>query len=64
MMRLVDVLYSVPFIFIVIFLLTILGQEDVEDVARRTTASTASRSFTSSSARSTGSRWPASSAAR
>jgi oligopeptide transport system permease protein len=31
MMRLVDVLYSVPFIFIVIFLLTILGQEDVKD---------------------------------
>ncbi|MEX2092796.1 MAG: ABC transporter permease [Pirellulales bacterium] len=30
MMRLVDVLYSVPFIFIVIFLLTILGQEDVK----------------------------------
>jgi oligopeptide transport system permease protein len=29
MMRLVDVLYSVPFIFVVIFLLTILGQEDV-----------------------------------
>lgn len=31
MMRLVDVLYAVPFIFIVIFLLTILGQEDVKD---------------------------------
>ena len=31
MMRIVDVLYSVPFIFIVIFLLTILGQEDVKD---------------------------------
>lgn len=30
MMRLVDVLYSVPFIFVVIFLLTILGQEDVK----------------------------------
>jgi len=30
MMRFVDVLYSVPFIFIVIFLLTILGQEDVK----------------------------------
>ncbi len=30
MMRLVDVLYSVPFIFIVIFLLTILGQEEVK----------------------------------
>jgi oligopeptide transport system permease protein len=31
MMRVVDVLYSVPFIFVVIFLLTILGQEDVKD---------------------------------
>jgi len=31
MMRLVDVLYSVPFIFVVIFLITILGQEDVAD---------------------------------
>lgn len=31
MMRLVDVLYSVPFIFVVIFLLTILGQENVAD---------------------------------
>lgn len=31
MMRLVDVMYSVPFIFVVIFLLTILGQEDVKD---------------------------------
>ncbi|MFO0791875.1 MAG: ABC transporter permease [Pirellulales bacterium] len=30
MMRVVDVLYSVPFIFIVIFLLTILGQEQVK----------------------------------
>jgi oligopeptide transport system permease protein len=30
MMRIVDVLYSVPFIFIVIFLLTIIGQEDVK----------------------------------
>jgi oligopeptide transport system permease protein len=30
MMRIVDVLYSVPFIFVVIFLLTILGQEDVK----------------------------------
>jgi oligopeptide transport system permease protein len=30
MMRLVDILYSIPFIFIVIFLLTILGQEDVK----------------------------------
>jgi oligopeptide transport system permease protein len=30
MMRLVDVLYSVPFIFVVIFLLTILGQEAVK----------------------------------
>jgi oligopeptide transport system permease protein len=30
MMRFVDVLYSVPFIFVVIFLLTILGQEDVK----------------------------------
>ena len=31
MMRFVDVLYSVPFIFVVIFLLTILGQENVAD---------------------------------
>jgi oligopeptide transport system permease protein len=30
MMRIVDVLYSVPFIFVVIFLLTILSQEDVK----------------------------------
>jgi len=30
MMRVVDVLYSIPFIFVVIFLLTILGQEDVK----------------------------------
>jgi len=30
MMRIVDVLYSVPFIFVVIFLLSILGQEDVK----------------------------------
>jgi oligopeptide transport system permease protein len=30
MMRFVDVLYSVPFIFVVIFLLTILGQQDVK----------------------------------
>ena len=31
MMRLVDILYSVPFIFVVIFLITILGQEEVAD---------------------------------
>lgn len=31
MMRFVDILYSVPFIFVVIFLITILGQEDVAD---------------------------------
>jgi oligopeptide transport system permease protein len=30
MMRLVDVLYSVPFIFVVIFLLTILGEEQTK----------------------------------
>jgi len=30
MMRIVDVLYSVPFIFVVIFSLTILGQEEVK----------------------------------
>jgi oligopeptide transport system permease protein len=30
LMRIVDVLYSIPFIFVVIFLLTILGQEDVK----------------------------------
>ena len=29
MMRFVDVLYSIPFIFIVIFLITILSEEDV-----------------------------------
>jgi oligopeptide transport system permease protein len=31
MMRFVDVLYSVPFIFVVIFLLTILGEEKIAD---------------------------------
>ncbi|QEG34477.1 ABC transporter permease [Bythopirellula goksoeyrii] len=31
MMRLVDVLYSVPFIFVVIFLLTILSEESIAD---------------------------------
>ncbi len=31
MMRLVDVLYSIPFIFVVIFLITILGEESVAD---------------------------------
>jgi oligopeptide transport system permease protein len=30
LMRIVDVLYSIPFIFIVIFLITILSQEDVK----------------------------------
>jgi oligopeptide transport system permease protein len=30
LMRIVDVLYSVPFIFVVIFLLTIVGQDDVK----------------------------------
>lgn len=30
MMRLVDVLYSIPFIFVVIFILTILSQEDIK----------------------------------
>ena len=30
MMRLVDILYSIPFIFIVIFLLTILGADDMK----------------------------------
>ncbi|MCO6458478.1 MAG: ABC transporter permease [Pirellulaceae bacterium] len=30
MMRIVDVLYSVPFIFVVIFLITILGQGDIK----------------------------------
>ncbi len=30
MMRLVDVLYSIPFIFVVIFLMTILSQEDIK----------------------------------
>ena len=31
MMRLVDILYSIPFIFVVIFLITILGQEDIKN---------------------------------
>ena len=31
MMRLVDVLYSVPFVFVVIFIITILGEESIED---------------------------------
>ena len=31
MMRMVDVLYSIPFIFVVIFLITILGQEQIAD---------------------------------
>jgi len=31
MMRMVDVLYSIPFIFVVIFLITILGEESVAD---------------------------------
>ncbi len=31
MMRFVDVLYSVPFIFVVIFLLTILGEDSIAD---------------------------------
>jgi oligopeptide transport system permease protein len=30
MMRLVDVLYSIPFIFIVIFIITILSQDDIK----------------------------------
>jgi oligopeptide transport system permease protein len=30
MMRVVDVLYSVPFIFVVIFLITILGQDEIK----------------------------------
>ena len=30
MMRLVDVLYSIPFIFVVIFIITILSQEDIK----------------------------------
>jgi oligopeptide transport system permease protein len=30
MMRLVDVLYSIPFIFVVIFIITILGQDDIK----------------------------------
>jgi oligopeptide transport system permease protein len=30
MMRLVDILYSIPFIFLVIFIITILSQEDVK----------------------------------
>jgi len=32
MMRIVDVMYSIPFIFVVIFLVTILGQEDIKQV--------------------------------
>jgi len=31
MMRLVDVMYSIPFIFVVIFLITILGEESIAD---------------------------------
>lgn len=31
MMRMVDVMYSIPFIFVVIFLITILGEESVAD---------------------------------
>ncbi len=31
LMRVVDVLYSVPFVFVVIFLLTILGEESIAD---------------------------------
>ena len=31
MMRMVDVLYSIPFIFVVIFLITILGEESIAD---------------------------------
>lgn len=30
MMRIVDVLYSIPFIFVVIFLITVLSQEDIK----------------------------------
>jgi oligopeptide transport system permease protein len=30
MMRFVDILYSIPFIFVVIFIITILGQDDVK----------------------------------
>ncbi len=30
MMRFVDVLYSIPFIFVVIFIITILGQDDIK----------------------------------
>jgi oligopeptide transport system permease protein len=30
MVRLVDVLYSIPFIFVVIFIITILGQDDIK----------------------------------
>jgi oligopeptide transport system permease protein len=30
MMRLVDILYSIPFIFVVIFIITILGQDDIK----------------------------------
>ena len=54
MMRLVDVLYSIPFIFVVIFIITILSQEDIKLRARRAGASTGSRSSISWSARSTG----------
>ena len=34
MMRLVDILYSIPFIFIVIFIITILSEDDDQDRAR------------------------------
>ena len=34
MMRLVDVLYSIPFIFVVIFLITILNEPSIKDSIR------------------------------
>ena len=64
MMRVVDILYSIPFIFIVIFIITILSQDEIKSRGSKSGASTGSRFSISSSARFTGSRCPASSAAR
>ena len=54
MMRLVDMLYSIPFIFIVIFLITILNERIDQATARQAMGSTASRFSISSSGRSIG----------
>ena len=51
MMRIVDVLYSIPFIFVVIFLVTILGRRSDQSAAGSGTASIESRFSFLSSAR-------------